>query len=399
MYRSGLDTAEPLEMYCRGGFHPIHIGDLLKEGQYRILHKLGYGGFATVWLARDNLRHQNVALKINTAQSSQGLPRELEVMRQLKRLRDGRPDRQRLRGLVDDFRLEGPNGVHQCIVAGVMGDSVAITAEDLCKAGRLPSAIAKRVAHQAAEGLDYLHRSGIAHGDLNWTNVAFIDASLTDMDEADLMEYVGIPELWQVARTVPGSHEPGVPKHLIWPLADTRPDLDDLPDVKLIDFGNAFFHNSPPETLSTATCLLPPEAALGDRIDHRVDRWHLGCLIFELFLGQHPFDGITTRREELVKEMIEKLGPLPKRWDELHRKLPPVGELHLTAEDIADGWGKTYTLDEWVDACYYHRDSPQDLGSGGLDDLKRILRSLLRYEPSERATAAEIVQDPFFHDI
>ena len=46
--------AEALEQYCPGGYHPIHLNDILKDGQYEILHKLGFGSFATVWLARDN---------------------------------------------------------------------------------------------------------------------------------------------------------------------------------------------------------------------------------------------------------------------------------------------------------------------------------------------------------
>lgn len=46
--------AEPLEQYSFGGYHPVHLSDLLKNGQYEIIHKLGFGSFATVWLARDH---------------------------------------------------------------------------------------------------------------------------------------------------------------------------------------------------------------------------------------------------------------------------------------------------------------------------------------------------------
>lgn len=46
--------AEGLQQYCPGGYHPIHLNDRLKGGQYEILHKLGFGAFATVWLARDS---------------------------------------------------------------------------------------------------------------------------------------------------------------------------------------------------------------------------------------------------------------------------------------------------------------------------------------------------------
>ena len=46
-------SVEPIESYTPGGLHPVHLGDKLKDGCYRIYHKLGVGGFAAVWLARD----------------------------------------------------------------------------------------------------------------------------------------------------------------------------------------------------------------------------------------------------------------------------------------------------------------------------------------------------------
>lgn len=55
---------ENICMYRQHGFHPIVLGEVLpkvgtcetdrsKAPQYRILQKLGFGAFATVWLARD----------------------------------------------------------------------------------------------------------------------------------------------------------------------------------------------------------------------------------------------------------------------------------------------------------------------------------------------------------
>jgi len=45
--------AEPLHRYKKGGYHPIHLGDRLSNGRYKVLHKLGWGGYSTVWAARD----------------------------------------------------------------------------------------------------------------------------------------------------------------------------------------------------------------------------------------------------------------------------------------------------------------------------------------------------------
>jgi len=40
--------------YRPGGFHPVILEDTLKDGRYKIYHKLGHGGFSTVWVARDS---------------------------------------------------------------------------------------------------------------------------------------------------------------------------------------------------------------------------------------------------------------------------------------------------------------------------------------------------------
>jgi hypothetical protein len=46
--------AEPLSGYKYGGYHPVHLGDKLRGGRFTIIHKLGWGSYATVWLARDS---------------------------------------------------------------------------------------------------------------------------------------------------------------------------------------------------------------------------------------------------------------------------------------------------------------------------------------------------------
>jgi serine/threonine-protein kinase SRPK3 len=51
-YTCDID-AEPLNRYRIGGYHPVALGDLFKDGRYKVLHKLGWGGYSTVWAAKD----------------------------------------------------------------------------------------------------------------------------------------------------------------------------------------------------------------------------------------------------------------------------------------------------------------------------------------------------------
>lgn len=54
---------EGLQDYKIGGYHPMHIGEVLIN-RYVIVQKLGWGHFSTVWLAKDIIYNTFVALKI-----------------------------------------------------------------------------------------------------------------------------------------------------------------------------------------------------------------------------------------------------------------------------------------------------------------------------------------------
>jgi len=75
-----LENVEDVTMYTPGGHHPIDLGDVVVH-RFRIIHKLGNGGFALVWLARDLDQDRNVALKILRADASD---REVNFLEYLK---------------------------------------------------------------------------------------------------------------------------------------------------------------------------------------------------------------------------------------------------------------------------------------------------------------------------
>lgn len=51
VYGSDEEQEDPGQYY-RGGYHPIVIGDVF-DNRYRVIRKLGWGHFSTVWLCRD----------------------------------------------------------------------------------------------------------------------------------------------------------------------------------------------------------------------------------------------------------------------------------------------------------------------------------------------------------
>ena len=46
------EEQEDPDEYSPGGYHPVNIGDLY-HNQYKVVRKLGWGHFSTVWLAWD----------------------------------------------------------------------------------------------------------------------------------------------------------------------------------------------------------------------------------------------------------------------------------------------------------------------------------------------------------
>jgi serine/threonine-protein kinase SRPK3 len=63
LYISPVD-AEPLDRYRQGGYHPVVLGEHLKAGRYKVLHKLGWGGYSTVWAARDQRLYKIMRLMV-----------------------------------------------------------------------------------------------------------------------------------------------------------------------------------------------------------------------------------------------------------------------------------------------------------------------------------------------
>ncbi|EER28883.1 Protein kinase domain containing protein [Coccidioides posadasii C735 delta SOWgp] len=154
---------EDMRKYKRGGYHPVLLGEVLpkqstsnsRKPRYWILQKLGHGAFATVWLAKDLLGSLGyVALKINISCIT-GENNEIRILRQL---RDSGHQNQlgynNVIHLLDDFAIQGPNGIHDCIVTEVVGGMRYFRDTSIFKA------CVKKLSLQAIMGLSYLHSQG-----------------------------------------------------------------------------------------------------------------------------------------------------------------------------------------------------------------------------------------------
>lgn len=153
---------EPIYYYRPGGYHPTHIGDKFANGRYEVVHKLGFGAHATVWLARDHTGNKFVALKILVASVSGTTDSEVRILRALAAGDLHHEGRRYVSILLDEFEVEGVNGKHQCIVSDVAGCSVS-QSKRLCLSKLFPMDVARAVTAQLLLGLSYIHSCGVVH--------------------------------------------------------------------------------------------------------------------------------------------------------------------------------------------------------------------------------------------
>jgi serine/threonine-protein kinase SRPK3 len=171
---SGFDFIENINLYRSGGLHPVSIGDVFAGGRYKVLHKLGFGGSSTIWLARDSVSGILVALKVlaaNTSTKPKDEIEELVVSQKLDALIASTHSaaRHNIQTIKDSFIQEGPNGTHVCLVSELAGPSVYAMSFFGCEgrlegSRRLRSDLARKVAKQTATVMELMHSVGLVHG-------------------------------------------------------------------------------------------------------------------------------------------------------------------------------------------------------------------------------------------
>src|SRR5512135_1713402 len=209
--------------------------------RYRIERELGAGGMATVYLAEDLKHDRRVAVKVLRPELAAviGADRFLAEIRTTANLQHPHILPLFDSGAADSFLFY--------VMPFVEGESLR---DRLVREKQLPIGDAVRIATEVAGALDYAHRHGVIHRDIKPENILIHDgrALVADFGIALAASKAGGTRMTETGMSL------GTPHYM------------------------------------------SPEQAMGERdITPAADIYALGCVLYEMLVGDPPFTGPTAQ--------------------------------------------------------------------------------------------------------
>ncbi|KJZ71073.1 hypothetical protein HIM_09545 [Hirsutella minnesotensis 3608] len=378
-----IEGVEDVENYCPGGYHPVEIGEIIPSDDqaYQVIHKLGHGGFSTVWLVQTQQHEPSYfALKILRADVVD-VP-ELRLLEYLRKVAG--PGHPNLVALHDSFKISGPNGEHQCLVFPFLGPSL----RNSKTLATLSGSARHGICQQVASAVEFLHRNGICHGDLTASNVLFELPHAQTLSPACITQLLGPTESERLRP--PSSH---APRRVYQSPNFSGLDICSLTQVRIVDFGQAFMADQPPTSLGIPLDFFPPELCFGYLPSTKSDIWHLACLIYQAHSDTIMFPTFFHMFEMLVGTVIDNLGPLPEHWkgryDFAEYGYVEPGKPPSTVEP-AWWFEPDHERSARIDTRLA-REAPH-LSPNQRQEYVRLIHEMTAYEPEERLSAAEVMR-------
>ena len=227
-------------------------------GRYELLEKIGEGGMAVVFKAKDRILDRFVALKILRPEYTQDESFIESFLR----------ESQLVAGIVDpnivqvyDVGQEG--NIHYIVMELVEGETLS---EIIKREGKLDSHTVVSYGRQIASALKTAHANSLIHRDIKPHNI--------------MVTYDGVAKLTDF----------GIAKRV-------NPDQEMSGDEQEAVMGSIHYFS--------------PEQARGIAVDERTDIYSLGIVMYEMVTGRVPFDG-ENAVEVAVKHMNEPIIPPSK---------------------------------------------------------------------------------------
>ncbi|KAI9191289.1 hypothetical protein LWI28_006466 [Acer negundo] len=345
----------------REGHYVYNLGENLTT-RYKILSKMGEGTFGQVLECWDRQTREYVAIKVirSIRKYRDAAMIEIDVLQHLAKNDKGCSGCVQIRNWFD-YRN------HICIVFEKLGPSLF----DFLKRNKycpFPVDLVREFGRQLLESVAYMHDLCLIHTDLKPENILLVSSECIK-----LPGYKRISSDEMSFRCLPKSSA-----------------------IKLIDFGSTAFDNQNHSSIVSTRHYRAPEVILGLGWSYPCDLWSIGCILFELCMGEALFQ--THENLEHLAMMERVLGPLPQHMIRM-------------ASRGAEKYFRRGSRLNWPEGAV-SRDSIRAVKK--LDHLKNmvsvkvqssrssftdLLHSLLKYDPSERLTAREALNHPFFRNL
>ena len=254
----GYGTGVPAPVTAMPSMPPSLVGTVLAD-RYRVIKKLGEGGMGTVYLAEHTTINKKLAIKVLSSEYSH---KQDLVDRFLQEARAASMIEQENVVEITDFGST-PNGSVFFVMEFLNGEDLSKTVK---KGGPLPWSRVKPIMLQICAALTAAHDAGIIHRDMKPENC------------------------YRIKR---GGGEDFI-KVLDFGIAKVTSEDGETGGKGLTRTGMIF---GTPEYMS-------PEQAKGEKVDHRVDVYAVGVILYELLTGRVPFTA-DTFMGILTKHMFE----------------------------------------------------------------------------------------------
>ncbi|MGD8699001.1 MAG: protein kinase, partial [Gemmatimonadales bacterium] len=217
---------------------PLESLNTALAGRYAVERELGSGGMAIVYLARDLRHERDVAVKVLRAElaAAMGGDRFLREIKLTAKL-----NHPHILPLLDSGEADG---FLYYVMPYVAGESLRGRLE---REMQLPVDEALRITQQVASALEFAHKQGVIHRDIKPENILLHEgeAMVADFGIALAVSAAGGERLTETGISV-GTVE-----------------------------------------------YMSPEQATGEDVDARSDIYSLGCVLYEMLVGEPPYTGPT----------------------------------------------------------------------------------------------------------
>jgi serine/threonine-protein kinase SRPK3 len=412
------------------------IGTILNN-KYILLHKLGHGSFATVWVSYNISNKRFYAVKVQYADDFEDAEHEVNLLKNLKT--SGCPY---LCTMVENFVYEAEDGDHMCMVFELMAGSMYNLIKSKQYKNGLPYKTCIQACYQVLTAMDVLNNKyKTLHTDIKPENVLVFGK--THQVQEIINEFLGLDfekHCTSVQRNfkgkkISGSNKQGIIyEQAIQNMLEKMKTIDlesseesedsaapeyghnysnsesssesddedfDISEnyiknirVQLADFGNCCLIEDKTWQIQTRY-YRAPEVLLEYPFNETCDVWSVGCMMYELFTGLVLFDPDKKKRVSRdrchIYEFQRRLGRIPdKLLDKSKRR-----RMYFKHNGIMKGINEIdyEPLHLLIKKKLKDRDDVTELE---MNALIEFLYACFEYDPLKRISVKEALKHPIF---